>query len=309
MWSVCGKLRQSRLFASLSIVPSVLHVQSRQSRPLAGGARAPALVVLVLMLAIMLRLYVAWQDWSAMADTATPVPGERPSVAVDVPAVQALGLFGGNAARAGSPLGNLATTELDLRLDGVVLATPAERSLAFIVSGGQQHSYRSGDELPVGDHVTLAGVAQDHVRIRNGGVEQVLWLYRKGEPAPAAAKSAMVSAGTAPRQTVVPAAAQPQAAQQQISKVAGRLAEIIEVSPAISNGHMLGYRLAAGAHIKEFVQLGFKQGDILTSVNGIALNDMANLPELYNLMNRPADVSFSLLRDGQPLTLQMTMTP
>ncbi|HTR00286.1 MAG TPA: type II secretion system protein GspC [Candidatus Acidoferrum sp.] len=291
-----------------------MHAQTSQRRVIAGSVNLPVLAAAVLMVALVLRLWWAADQWSTLATlpdagaNVTPVTSRT----VDVAAVQTLALFGAHHNDNGAAaLANLATTELDLGLEGVVLALPKSNSRALIVSGGRQHSYRIGDSLPGGGNVTLGDVAADHVVIRNNGIEQVLWLYNKDknrtQPTDKAAAGNRAAAVVTP--TAAQAAALLQAAPQQIRKAAARLAEIIAVEPAVGNAHLLGYRVSPGPRLKEFVQLGFKQNDILTSVNGISLTDMANLPELYNLMNRPTDVSFSLLRDGQPLTLQMTMTP
>ncbi len=270
---------------------------------------------------LLLRLGLAVINWPPLA-VVTRVepaqPGGQDPQTVDLASVQSLKLFAAsNAALAqtAAAQARTATTELDLSLEGVVLASDPKDSRALIVSNGQQHSYRRGDALPVGARVSLADIARDHVLIRNNGIEQALWLYDAGHhpkagktaastsmQRAAAAEPVAANGGAAAAQVV-------QAAPQQIRKVAARLAEIIEVAPAAANGQLIGYRLSPGFHLKDFVQLGFKTNDIVTSINGIALNDKANLPELYNLMNKPGDVSFSLLRDGQPLALQMTLAP
>jgi general secretion pathway protein C len=261
-------------------------------------------------LALVLRLSLVVTQWSAGPATATgnlnPLPASQP---VDVASVQALQLFGNRTAQPANALANLATTELELVLDGVMLATPGQHSQALIASGGHQRSYHVGETLPAGNNVTLEAIAQDHVLIHNNGVEQVLWLFKKNQGAMDAASGKPAAAvPEAGLRNLPGATATLPAAPQQRRKAAVWLAEVMTVEPAIANGHLIGYRVNPGMRLKEFVQLGFQQGDVLTSANGISLTDMANLPELYNLMNRSTDVSFSLLRDGQPLSLQMTLT-
>ena len=278
----------------------------------------PVVVALALGAALVLRLAMAYMGWT---DQVVARPDGQPGLAgsgtreVDLPAVQALKLFADNNTLAGAGVARakVATTDLDLGLEGVVLASDPKDSRALIISNGQQRSYKSGDTLPVGAGVTLAGIAQDHVLIRNNGIEQALWLF-DADPQAKPAKAG-ASAGKANTQSGLAAgkgiAGDPllQAAPQQIHKASGRLAEIMEVAPVAANGQLLGYMLSPGMRLKEFVQLGFQTNDIVTSVNGIALNDKANLSELYSLMNKPGDVSFSLLRSGKPVTLQMTLTP
>ncbi len=275
-----------------------------------------AVLGLTLAAALLVRLALAVMHWPYQT-VASPSPQtsttNQNAQAVDLAAVQSLKLFAASkGAQAGTAQTKVATTDLDLSLDGVVLASQAKDSRALIVSNGQQRSYKSGDTLPVGAAVSLALIAQDHVLIRNNGIEQALWLY-DAEHHPKPAKAATNTNGRAAESVAgnvsTPAAPIIQAAPQQIRKVSARLAEIMEVEPAASNGRLLGYRLSPGLRLKDFVQLGFKTNDIVTTINGIALNDKANLPQLYNLMNKPGDVSFSLLRDGQPLALQMTLAP
>ncbi len=286
-----------------------------------GRVSWPALAVLALAVALVVRLGLGFMHWQGtMVDDVSAGPARQAGPGtneVDLAAVQSLKLFGDSKAmQAGTAAGKTkaATTDLDLSLEGVVLASDPKNSIAFIISNGQQHSYKSGDILPVSAGVSLAGIARDHVLIRNNGIEQALWLYGADNRQKTA--KAAANAGKTNGQSEHPAtggnsaaAALLQAAPQQVRKVAARLAEIIEVAPAAANGQLLGYRLSPGYRLKDFVQLGFKSNDIVTSINGIALNDMANLPELYSLMNKPGDVSFSLLRDGQPLALQMTLAP
>lgn len=266
-------------------------------------------VAVLLALALVLRLSLVVSQWAGDAPLVVPAAAAPVPQPVDIAAVQALQLFGNRTAQPASALANLATTDLELVLDGVVLANPSSSSQALIASGGRQRSYRAGDTLPVGNNVTLEYIAQDHVVIHNNGVEQVLWLFKKaqGPASVTEGKQAAVVQSSALRNLPGATATLP-AAPQQIRKAAVWLAEAMTVEPAIANGHLIGYRVNPGMRLKEFVQLGFKQGDILTSANGISLTDMANLPELHNLMNRSTDVSFSLLRDGQPLSLQMTLT-
>jgi general secretion pathway protein C len=231
--------------------------------------------------------------------------------AVDLTRVQALNLFG--AASASGALTaqampvNTSQTALNLQLEGVVLAAEASRSAAIIVVGGKQSTYRVGETLPVGNQVRLASVDNDHVIIDNNGAAESLWLYDAGKTdAPRSSGSAQATARSAGGTGDVINRLRAQRADA--PAVAATLGEIIQVAPAHANGELVGYRLAPGIKLKEFVQLGFKENDIVTSVNGIALNDMRNLPQLYSLMNEATEVSFSLLRNGQPQTLQISLT-
>ena len=51
----------------------------------------------------------------------------------------------------------------------------------------------------------------------------------------------------------------------------------------------------------------FKPGDLVTSVNGIALNDPANTMRLYQTMRSASEAVFDLQRDDQPLTVSVSL--
>lgn len=269
-----------------------------------GKAGIPTLVALVLGALLVARL--GWPIWVALAPDA--LEGEAAAAggqvagaeAPNLAALESLHLFESSASLATADSAPALNTSLNLRLEGVILAGSPDDSLAVIASGEQRGSYRSGEALPAGAGIRVESIARDHVVIDNRGQREVLWLYGGGNAAPAAAGTA--AAGNPPPVL-------PPGVDERVLKTAARLAEIISVSPEQSNGNLVGYRLAPGARLKDFVNLGFQEGDIVTAVNGIALNDVANLPKLYGLMDGASEVSFSLLRNGSPLALQVTLTP
>ena len=86
------------------------------------------------------------------------------------------------------------------------------------------------------------------------------------------------------------------------------LADVVRVSAVRENGELRGYRIAPGKEPEQFEQLGFKPGDLITSVNGIALNDPANTLRLYQTMRSASEAVFDLRRDDQPLTVSVSLS-
>jgi general secretion pathway protein C len=154
--------------------------------------------------------------------------------------------------------------------------------------------------LPAGANIRVDSIARDHVVVDNRGQREVLWLFAVNNASPAASGAAI--AGTTRLNL-------PPGTDERVVKTAARLAEIISVTPEQTNGVLIGYRLSPGARLKDFVNLGFEDGDIVTAVDGIALNDMTNLPKLYSLMDGASEVSFSLMRNGTPMQRKVTLMP
>ncbi len=303
---VCGKLPATfrLLFASQKAVKSLPQYAPEQHKVGQSGRVAlPLVVACVLGLALLARIGVPL--WNSVApapeagpagpDAATADGQHRP----DLAAMQALALFDSASTPVSDPApgATAVNTTLDLRLEGVILAGEGGASLAVIVSGNQQASYRTGDTLPVGTNIVVDSIARDHVVIDNRGQSEVLWLFGGEAAAP-------VTAGTTQGAITLPPGA-----EEHVLQTAARLAEIITVEPAVENARVIGYRLTPGARLKDFVQLGFRTNDIVTAVNGIALDNPANLPKLYGLMDGATEVSFSLLRDGAPLSLNVRLDP
>ena len=292
------------------------YISVGQSKVMAGRITLAAIIALLLVLALTFRIGIAGKALTAQApETLLQVVtsnNQGKSLEVNLARVQALDLFGeaSDSGISSSQLTdiNASQTTLNLQLEGVVIAADAKRSAAIIVVGGKQGTYRVGETLPVGNQVELESVHNDHVIIANNGAAESLWLYDAAEANPTG------NAGAAPQATATSTGGtgdlinRLRAQRANAPAVAATLGEIIQVAPAQANGELMGYRLSPGIKLKEFVQLGFKENDIVTSVNGIALNDMRNLPQLYSLMNEATEVSFSLLRNGQPLTLQISLT-
>ena len=70
---------------------------------------------------------------------------------------------------------------------------------------------------------------------------------------------------------------------------------------------MIGYRVSPGKDQEQFTKLGFKPGDLVTSVNGISLDNPANTMVLYNAMRDAGEAVFELQRDDQTLTLSVNL--
>jgi general secretion pathway protein C len=287
--------------------------------PQAGRAALPLLVAVAAGTALVVRL--AWPLAEGLL-ASQAVPETQPSATEaafdakpDLALLQSLPLFtdpsSTNASTAAAPAAPPAlNTALNLRLEGVMLAGDGASHQAVILGSTGRGSYRTGDSLPGNANVKVASIARDHVIIDNRGQQEVLWLYTTAQAAaPSRYATPVAGVGAASLSGSATGIVAPPGSEQRVAKTAARLAEIISVAPEVVNGQLAGYRLSPGVRLKEFVQLGFQTNDIVTTVNGIALNDMANLSKLYGLMDEATEVSFSLLRDGVPLQLNVTLDP
>ena len=202
-------------------------------------------------------------------------------------------------------------TNLQLKLRGIVASTEDGLGYAIIENANQQAIYMVEDKLPVRGNVVLAKVMPRQVVLDNGGTYELLVLFEESTFSTAEPMSA---------QTAAPAVSEnidkrgddqatrlAQSYRQRLYQNPPSLAEVVNVSAVRENGALLGYRVSPGKDREQFAQLGFKMGDVVTSVNGVSLDNPTNTMVLFNDMRSAKEAVFELKRDGQALTLSVNL--
>ena len=183
-------------------------------------------------------------------------------------------------------------TRLQLVLRGAVLSTEPSSSRAIIASGDQQQVYRPGDALQgTSAGVTLQQVFSDHVTLNNNGRTERLRLYDPAAAdgsissvAPVAA--AQSSSGSA--DTTEPVSGMDQAAE---------LARVMRLQMVNLDG-VAGLRIRHGSRADLLSNAGLAIGDIITAVDGTAINDLGQLQNLMSQLQQSQTVQLQVSRDG-----------
>jgi general secretion pathway protein C len=215
--------------------------------------------------------------------------------------ISAAHLFGEVDADTGEPLVNetqdAPETQLNLSLRGAVAAADERYAHAIIADGsGVEKVYFMRDPVPGG--AVLHRVQADRVILSRGGVLESLLLPK--EPASSAAPRAQRPAPIARRN--VPSM------QDVVTQNAGTITEIIRPQPYMPNGELKGYRIYPGRNREQFIGLGLKPGDLVTEINGMALNNPAQAMEMFRALADTTQVTVTIDRDGQPQTLTLDTT-
>jgi len=209
---------------------------------------------------------------------------------------------------------NAKDTRLNLVLRGV--ASTAEDGLgqAIIEYKSKQSVYAVEDKLPVPGRVTLAKVMPHQVILDNGGTYERLQLFGKSTigssvPAPAPVSRPRQPAANAQldKRGEPDTSALAASYRERLYRDPQSLASVVSISAVRKDNALLGYRVAPGKEREQFEQLGFKAGDLVTSVNGITLDNPANTMRLYNAMRSAGEVVFELERDSQQISLSVNL--
>jgi general secretion pathway protein C len=206
-------------------------------------------------------------------------------------------------------------TRLKLVLRGIVASTEDGLGHAIIEHKSKQAVYAVEDKLPVPGRVVLAKVMPRQVVLDNGGTYELLVLFDdsklNGTPSPAPRSPALekkaVTSEQIDKRNDQEASALAESYRERLYDNPQSLADVVNVSAVREDGALLGYRLQPGKETEQFQQLGFKPGDLVTSVNGIALDNPANTMRLYSAMRSAEEVVFELKRKDQPLTLSVSL--
>jgi len=298
------------------------------------GLAAAALTVLIAYSLANLgwRVFAPAPEVGALAATQNVDLPDAATVRPDYAlAIANLHLFG-EAREAQPRLVDAPDTRLNLALRGIY-ATGNDQALAIIASDGSNEKfYRLGDAI-IGGGV-LKAVYGDRVILEHNQRMETLRLPRSrlnlnekkagsldanategytdaaqayaagydtsGHDASAAAGSDYLPDGGSGGVDLG-------AVRQQILQDPGRLGDMLRAAPASENGQFLGYRLTPQGNTQLFEQIGLQEGDIVTSVNGIAIDRPdKGLLALQDLV-KAEQISVTLLRNGSEITVEHSL--
>jgi general secretion pathway protein C len=197
----------------------------------------------------------------------------------------------------GADAANAPPSNMTLVLAGTLATTDPTKGFAFI-----GESVTTAKFVKVGDMIAgtarLHSVYVDKVVLDRGGRLESVIMPRS-------------NLGGASRPPVVAAAPATNPGQfaQDLRRLAqnnpSALAEVIRPQPVFSGGSQKGFRVYPGRNRQMFASLGLQPGDLVTSVNGTALDDPARANDIFSTLSTSDMVSVTVERNGQ--TQQLTL--
>ena len=295
--------------------------------------RTLANLLLVILIALILArgaLFVLEELNSQETIIASPAQDQQTSAGPRID-ITSFDVFGQRQRAAAAPVvADAPATRLNLELQGVFTAADPEESTAIVGERNKMGElFNIGDRLP--GNATLSAVFDDHILIDRGGrVEKLMFSDASirqqfaATPAPDLASSPMGSNdGTrlqnireriAARQqelqldpaTPVPAQRpRPSPLREQIASYRDRLTDEpdavlqeIGISPVTAN-ESSGYRLSGEVPAQTLAQVGLQNGDVILSVNGTPVGNVANDQALIDQALGAGRVRVEVQRDDR----------
>lgn len=227
----------------------------------------------------------------ATAQAAAPDSGSRVSIERIVDA-HLFGEMGTEAPVLVAEEDTAPDTQLSLELRGTIAASEENRALAIIAErGGAERVFFIGDAVPGG--AALHAVHLDRVLLRRGGRLEALRLPRSEDTARGAGRTA----APAPRASAPPPPATN--VREIVQQNAAGFMEVIRPQPVFKDGRQQGYRVYPGRQREQFARLGLRPGDLVTQINGMALDDPARGMEIFRGLADASSVTVTVDRNGE----------
>jgi general secretion pathway protein C len=269
-------------------------------------ANGPRLVSLVLAALILLQLFQLGISLFAKplkspqpVLTATTARRERPGLHIQN--VISAHLFGVAAVNSGAQdPANAPQSSANLLLAGTIATQDPKRGVAIISDGGGPSKVYS-----VGDRVggaALHSVYLDHVILDRAGALETLQLPRQ---LLAGNRGAAVRRPGADPRTV----AAVDNIRHMVQQDPGILDQVMRTVASYDNaaGKLRGFRAYPGRNRQIFSKLGLKAGDLVTAINGTALDDPQRSQDVFNTIQTSDRVTVTVERGGQKQDISLNI--
>jgi general secretion pathway protein C len=214
----------------------------------------------------------------------------RPHAAANIQNVVSAHLFGVAVADPTSQdPANAPLSSANLVLAGTIATQDPKHGIAIISDGGPSKVFSVGDKVT---GASLYSVYLDHVILDRGGTLETLVLPRllPGN------RTATRRIGADPR-TV----AAVDNIRRMVQQDPGLLDQVMRTVASYDNtaGKLRGFRAYPGRNRAIFNKLGLRPGDLVTAINGQALDDPQRSQEVFNTIQTSDHVTVTIERGGQ----------
>lgn len=194
----------------------------------------------------------------------------------------------------------LVATPPDIAAVGIVMSAREEARTALLASGGRTRVVAIGD-VAFGGRVAIIDASHVAIDFETGRV-----LARLLTTTPAAAPTLPLTLAE-PASPTAPLALERREIERRIGEESGRILAETTLVPAMDAGRVAGFTIARMPDSTLLSEAGLRAGDVLTEVNGVPIDSLATLIGLWPRLQTESDVRAVVLRNGQPVTLSVTL--
>jgi general secretion pathway protein C len=267
------------------------------SRLQGNGPRLASLALAALIAVELARIAISLLGGgpvkSPQPELGNIVPRGAQHAGLDIQSVVAAHLFGIAVADPSTQdPANAPQSTANLVLAGTIATQDPKRGVAIISDGGPAKVYSVGDNV---GGASLHSVYLDHVILDRAGALETLLLPRLQGPG-MRGRPIVRRGGGDPR-----TAAAVDNIRHLVQQDPGILDQVMRTVPSYDSaaGKLRGFRAYPGRNRQIFSKLGLKPGDLVTAINGTALDDPQRSQEVFNTIQTSDRVTVDVERGGQ----------
>jgi general secretion pathway protein C len=271
--------------------------QELLSRLQGNGPRLAALGLAALIAVELARIAITLLGGgpvkSPQPELGNIVPRGAQHAGLDIQSVVSAHLFGIAVADPSTQdPANAPQSTANLVLAGTIATQDPKRGVAIISDGGPSKVYSVGDNI---GGASLHSVYLDHVILDRAGALETLLLPRQLGPG-MRGRPITRRGGGDPR-----TAAAVENIRHLVQQDPGLLDQVMRTVPSYDStaGKLRGFRAYPGRNRQIFNKLGLKPGDLVTAINGTALDDPQRSQEVFNTIQTSDHVTVDVERGGQ----------
>ncbi len=201
-------------------------------------------------------------------------------------------------------------TRLNLKLRGIYLADDANGSAIIEGENGRQAVYGPGDKLPVSGRVLVKQLHRDRVILERNGRFETLTLFEKLNSGLGAEIAPPTTAAETAPDRLIDKRKDPQIARD-LSELRdhvsnqnwGSLAQKFTGQPVLEDGRMVGYRISPSKDPRLFARLGLRRNDVVTSINGVSLDDPSQLWSVQSALQGSDELQLVVQRGNSEMQI------
>ncbi|WP_168204261.1 type II secretion system protein GspC [Aliikangiella coralliicola] len=246
----------------------------------------------------------------------TPVASVKSGNKIDVNKLVGMELFGSVVKEAPKTevVEQVEETKLNLKLRGIYAADSKDKANAIIEDGrGKQAVYFVNEKLEVSGRVYLRQVFMDKVILETNGRKEALTLETT-ELVNTVIKKSEESRKPASKKAKVEDKRSNQRISRQLNEYRNKfqsdptsVSDVISGRPHFVNGELRGFKVSPGRDKRLFQELGLRRGDVVRSINGVALDNMQDAMSLMNDVQSIEDLNVEIERNGETLSLLLNL--
>lgn len=228
-----------------------------------------------------------------IARTGNTAPPAASRKVVDIPSILRANLFGRSAVPTGT---DAPVTSMNLVIKLVAAANDPKRGMAALGSNENDVKvYEVGEDVPGG--ARLYAVYVDRVLLDRGGtIEALLMPPRQGATAAMASASPAATPGVSMDRF-----------QQIMRDNPDIINRIMTRQPVLQDGRLTGVRVNPGPNAQAFNRLGLRPNDLVTAINGLALDDQSRTSDVFNSLNGASQARVTVNRNGREMELNLNL--